>query len=413
MPKIQITAKGIRRALKKYTPYQSICEYIWNGFDAQASKIKIDFIADEIGNISQLTISDNGYGIPHSKLQEKFEPVFESKKAIENKLKKNQSAIHGKNGIGRLTFFTFAKNASWTTVYSENGNNFTYDIFTNSENINLYTGLNSTPKITENATGTIITFSSIHSISSFHLEEKFKEYLLKEFAWFLALNKNRNFQIILNGKNIDFNEIVADQEEENIIHEDSGSHFNIRYIRWQQKPNSELSKYYYLSSDHRERWKEPTAIKNKGEHFHHSVFIESPYFDSFSFLSDDEQNQEALISGTRSDKQFKFLRKKLGAMLRIKRRPFLKVFAQKMVSEFEEKNLLAKDAPENLKQILAIMYEMQPKIFNSLNLEQKKIFIELLHLTLKSNEKLNLPEALSRSMDLTDEENKEIFNLIQ
>ncbi|KKQ79374.1 MAG: hypothetical protein UT03_C0060G0004 [Candidatus Moranbacteria bacterium GW2011_GWD2_38_7] len=123
MPKIQITAKGIRAALKKYVPYQSLCEYIWNGFDAQASEIQINYNSDELGNIESITISDNGYGIPHLKLQEKFEPLFESKKALENKLKKNQSAIHGKNGIGRLTFFTFARNASWKTTYDENGEN--------------------------------------------------------------------------------------------------------------------------------------------------------------------------------------------------------------------------------------------------------------------------------------------------
>ena len=48
MPKIQITARGIRAALKKYTPYQSIAEYIWNGFDAEASEIRINFTAYDI-----------------------------------------------------------------------------------------------------------------------------------------------------------------------------------------------------------------------------------------------------------------------------------------------------------------------------------------------------------------------------
>ena len=76
MPKIQITAKGIKSALKKYTPYLSIAEYIWNGFDAQASEIRIDYVSDELGNLESFTIADNGYGIDHAKLQEKFEPPF-------------------------------------------------------------------------------------------------------------------------------------------------------------------------------------------------------------------------------------------------------------------------------------------------------------------------------------------------
>ncbi|KKP93877.1 MAG: hypothetical protein US25_C0036G0006 [Candidatus Moranbacteria bacterium GW2011_GWE1_36_7] len=323
MPKIQITSKGIRAALKKYTPYQSLVEYIWNGFDAQASIIEINYVANELGAIEKISISDNGYGIPHSKLQDKFEPLFESKKALENKLKKNLSAIHGKNGIGRLTFFTFARNASWETIYTENEKNLTYEIYANAENINLYTGVNAVARQTSEATGTKVAFSGIHGLVSHQLEEKFQEYILKEFAWFLALNRNRDFKIILNGTSIDFKNIIADSEQFELIHPESNTVFFLYYVRWDQRLNNEPSRYYYLNSEHKERWKEPTAIKNKGEQFYHSIFIESAYFDSFGFQSSEVQSQEALIVGTRSDAQFKFLRKKLANILRIKRRPFV------------------------------------------------------------------------------------------
>ncbi|EKE24965.1 MAG: hypothetical protein ACD_5C00342G0003 [uncultured bacterium] len=412
MPKIQINAKGIRAALKKYNPYQSLCEYVWNGFDAQASEIKINYTADGLGNIEQITISDNGYGIPHGKLQEKFEPVFESKKALENKLKKNQSAIHGKNGIGRLTFFTFARNASWTTVYENNGLNYSYEIYTNAENINLYTGLNSTPRATQSQCGTTVTFSGIHGLIAAQLEEKFREFLLKEFAWFLALNTDRNFSITLNDKPIEYQEFVADQEELDLIHEKSQTSFRIRYIRWNQKFNNEPSRYYYLSSEHKERWKEPTAIKNRGEQFYHSVFIESPYFDSFSFQSAEAEKQDALILGTRSDSQFRFLRKKLATILRIKRRPFLKVFAEQMLLEFEEKNIISVDATENFKKTLTTLYEMQPRIFSSLGTEQRKMLTGLLDSLIKSDQRESLPILLSGIIDLTEEEQAELKKII-
>lgn len=412
MPKIQINAKGIRAALKKYTPYQSLCEYIWNGFDAQASEIKIQYHADELGNVESISISDNGYGIPHSKLQEKFEPVFESKKALENKLKKNQSAIHGKNGIGRLTFFTFARNTSWTTVFEQDGRNFIYEIYSNSENINLYTGVNSSPKSTDMPTGTTVHFAGIHGLVASQLEEKFQDFLLKEFAWYLALNARRGFSITLNGKPIDFTLFIADQEENDFQHEESGTTFNVRYVRWIQKFNSEPSRYYYISSEHKERWKEPTAIKNRGEHFYHSVFIESSYFDAFGFQSAAAENQEALLGGTRSDKQFKFLRKKLAMILRIKRRPFLKVFAQQMVDEYEQKKILPENATEKLKKALATIYEMQPRIFSSIGTEQKKIFVSLLSSLIESDQKKSIPQLLASIIDLTDDERNELERLI-
>ena len=411
MPKIQITSKGIRAALKKYTPYQSLTEYIWNGFDAQASVIKIDYSANELGNIETITISDNGYGIPHGKLQDKFEPLFESKKALENKLKKNLSAIHGKNGIGRLTFFTFARNASWKTVYRENETNLTYEIYANAENINLYTGVNAIARETLESPGTTVTFSGIHALTAQQLEEKFQEFILKEFAWFLALNEQRNFAIIINGIPIDFKNIIADSEKFELLHPETQTAFSLYYVRWDQRLNNEPSRYYYLNSEHKERWKEPTAIKNKGEQFYHSFFIESAYFDAFSFQSADAQMQEALIAGTRSDAQFKFLRKKLANILRIKRRPFLKGFAEQLLLEYEQKNILPLDAKDNLKQTIKILYEMQPKIFTSLNMEQKKILVGLLGILLESNKNETVAGLLGGIIELTNDEQNELTQL--
>ena len=411
MPKIQITSKGIRTALKKYAPYQSIAEYIWNGFDAQASLIKIDYSANELGNIETLTVSDNGYGIPHSKLQEKFEPLFESKKALENKLKKNLSAIHGKNGIGRLTFFTFARNASWKTVYTENDSNLTYEIYANAENINLYTGVNATARKTTESTGTTVSFSGIHGLTAPQMEEKFREYILKEFAWFLALNEKREFSIVINGIPIDYRDIVADSEKFELVHDDSETKFELFYIRWQQKLNNEASRYYYLNSEHQERWKEATAIKNKGEQFYHSFFIESSYFDSFGFQTNSENAQEALLTGTRRDSQFRFLRRKLANILRIKRRPFLKGFAEQLLLDYEQKNIISENANIKLKESIKILYEMQPRIFTSLNLEQRKIMVGLLKITIESNESKKIPDFISTVIDLSADEKAELVKI--
>ena len=38
---VEITSKGIRKVLNKYTPQRAIAEYIWNGFDAHASEVRV------------------------------------------------------------------------------------------------------------------------------------------------------------------------------------------------------------------------------------------------------------------------------------------------------------------------------------------------------------------------------------
>ena len=40
---VEITSAGIRKILNKYTPERAIAEYVWNGFDAKATVVNIDF----------------------------------------------------------------------------------------------------------------------------------------------------------------------------------------------------------------------------------------------------------------------------------------------------------------------------------------------------------------------------------
>ena len=73
---VQITSTGIRNSLKKYTALKSICEYIWNGFDAKATQINVEIMQNELESISYIKISDNGYGIDNELLNDKFRPFF-------------------------------------------------------------------------------------------------------------------------------------------------------------------------------------------------------------------------------------------------------------------------------------------------------------------------------------------------
>jgi signal transduction histidine kinase len=119
----KITSDGIRKVLKNYTYTTAFVEYLWNGFDAKATEIDISYKANELGTIEYISIQDNGTGIDMSSLDNKFEKFYDSEKAVKIKSSKHSSVMHGKNGIGRLTFYLFAHNAEWLTVYLD-GDNF-------------------------------------------------------------------------------------------------------------------------------------------------------------------------------------------------------------------------------------------------------------------------------------------------
>ena len=104
--KIILGSNGIKRVLRKFSPVEAIAEYIWNGYDADATKIDVQIDANAIEGINKITIIDNGCGIDFRSLDKKFKPFYESNKMLYKNENNNSSLIHGKNGIGRLTFFT-------------------------------------------------------------------------------------------------------------------------------------------------------------------------------------------------------------------------------------------------------------------------------------------------------------------
>src|SRR6218665_1696470 len=117
MASVKITSKGIQKVLKNYQPRLAVAEYIWNGFDAGADTVHLNFEYDALGNVTRMEISDNGKGIDFNRLSVTFNPFYDSEKAVEITAPKHTSVMHGKNGVGRLTFFTFAHTAKWLSTF--------------------------------------------------------------------------------------------------------------------------------------------------------------------------------------------------------------------------------------------------------------------------------------------------------
>ena len=66
MSELKINEQSIMTELKSYKdkPYKCLFEYIWNSFDAGATKVEMSFDIPEqgIGDATNLKISDNGQG---------------------------------------------------------------------------------------------------------------------------------------------------------------------------------------------------------------------------------------------------------------------------------------------------------------------------------------------------------------
>ena len=60
---------------------EALCEYVWNGFEANATHVELTFTENELGGISQVQISDNGNGIQYETLQDTFGAFLASQKS--------------------------------------------------------------------------------------------------------------------------------------------------------------------------------------------------------------------------------------------------------------------------------------------------------------------------------------------
>jgi hypothetical protein len=427
MSKVKITDHAIKKQLAKFNPEDAICEYIWNGFDAGATTVELKYEQEDfLTNINKFTITDNGTGINFDDLELKFIPYGESEKAF--KLKEKNVSLHGKNGYGRLTFFKFAQKATWKTFYKNENNTFSYSIVIESKALDDYDP-SQPEQSSQMNTGTQVEFENL--LIDFHpsyVEKKLIPYLTDEFAWYLEVHKERNFQLLINGVLLEYNSLILDREDFVITVQDidkkATQNFSCTFIHWKEKLNDEFSKFYFLSTENKLKNKTTTKLNRKGDQFFHSVIVKSDFFENFSYYEEDGEDPEMrvnLFTEFGDAKIYRELIKQLNAYLRKKRKPFLHAYANVLINNYEQekvmptfgKNAWDKIRKDEFETLVKELYEVEPALFVKLNTEQKKTFLHLLNLVLDSDERENLFSILQNIIELDQHDRIELEKILK
>lgn len=417
--KVNITNNSISNTVTKDIN-KAICEYLWNGFDANASQLSIKYTKNAF-NITSLEILDNGEGIDRSSLQETFGCFQDSQKLHTYQW---SSQVKGKKGKGRYSFNCFASKADWVTVYKDKESHYIRHKITikKGDNQNYDDNEQETKPSSVKKTGTTVSFSDINLPSDFFDSEVFLDYLKKEFAVFLFLNKAQFKEILINGEKLDYEDVIEDSDNKVIQIEGDRTtfYFNVTYIRWKEKMKENYS-MYFLDSSQTEKFERTTTFNNKDTKFHHSLYISSDYFNHFVDDATGEKNLFGTDNTSPKDKVFKTLVKKLKCFLEEKQKKYVaEVASKKLLEKYQSKGIIRqpqndydKILVEDLKKTISAMYEVQPMIFTNLQDDQAKTLVGVVELLLQTDKREDLISIMESVVKLSDDERHNLASVLK
>lgn len=414
MKNVLITTEGIQRNLKRFKPLDAICEYIWNGFDADASQVSLCFHENELGLVNMIDIIDNGTGICYEELSLKFQKFNDSSKSNNDQ---NTTLPHGRRGIGRLTFFVFAERCRWETVYEKQGKKYQYFISMDRNQLNQYDDNGGKlPNETDRETGTLVRITQMDVVQKEEVIQRIKE----EFFWFLELNKPNGFKILIDGTELNYEDLIICRETISLSALNLEYQYDVKFVHWKTKLGNEYSRIYYIGSDNKEKNKETTKLNRKADQFYHSVFVRSNYFDSFYWTPGSIEGQQVLFPN-KTEEEYKKLNDCINDFIIKYRKKYLRDASDNYIKtlisgdiypEFDD-GVIGAYQKEQLDDLVGTLYIAQPKVFTGLNDDNKKILIRMLNLIIEKGNKPELFEILKQIIELTDEETDELARILK
>jgi len=409
--KVNIKDRSFDGAGIKKDTIGTIIEFILNGFEANASSIKIfaESYSKEMDMLSKLEIIDDGEGIPYETKSETFGTFLISQK------EKNVFFDRANKGKGRYTFENICNNAIWTTVYAKEGKHYKYSIKINKTERDFceYSDLEET----DEPTGTKVEFNGLSNLKIQDVtNEDFKLGIAVFFAKFLYLYKSKH--IYLNNEEIHYNLVIDEDLSTTFIETIEGINFSVNFIKWLDGSNQK-SLVYYVDENYIEHHKEHTKCNNNAVKFYHSIFIQSDYFNKFVYTATNEPILSPYINQTN------FIFKKLQDFVFKYAKQMLKKFIQEevpgIVQSYIDDGLFpsfsddpySEQQKTELKSVVESVYCVQPNLFYKSKKEHKIAIIGCLNLILKTDERENIITILDSIQQLTPEEREQLANTLR
>ena len=256
----------------KAKPIQAVAELIWNGLDADASRVDVRLEYGELG-MTRIVVRDNGHGIPYEDAPKLFTRLGGSWKRPGGRTKTKKRMLHGYEGRGRFKVFALGRVADWNVTYiTDTGELRGYDITMLEDNIR-EVRITDEKSLDTGTSGIEIGVTELHrEYRSLESDEAVQEFA-EIFA--LYLKDYRDVSILYEGMPLDPTTAIATTNSErlNDIDDDGTAHpVELEIIEWRNVTTRGL----YLCTEQGFPLSKVTTRFHIGE-FHFSAYLKSSF----------------------------------------------------------------------------------------------------------------------------------------
>lgn len=172
-------------SIAKGNPLSALAELIWNSFDADAHEVHVTINENGLGGIEEITIRDDGHGLPIDEAKTAFGSLGGSWKKRAGRTIGEKRILHGKEGKGRFKAFALGNKVSWTTTFDSSDGFQAYQIVGNRSNLKQFViAKPTTPEKCKS--GTVVAINEIsESLGLLASDEKAVERFSEFFALYL------------------------------------------------------------------------------------------------------------------------------------------------------------------------------------------------------------------------------------
>lgn len=237
---VEVQPDHLQTIARVKRPLGAVAELIWNGLDADATKIDVELRRNQMGGLTGVMVSDNGHGLPYDEAEDAFQKLGGSWKKNSLKTKGKGRMLHGQLGRGRFKAFAIGTSIIWTTRYRDNGGVSEYNISGSSSKIGTFE-VGDVAKLKSKKSGTDVDVALSKNFSSLDGDQAWND-IAEEFAPYLL--QYPDIRITYDGKEVDPSTLfrnVADYDLGTIEvpdHDRTAAHLSV--IEWNRTTDRAL-----------------------------------------------------------------------------------------------------------------------------------------------------------------------------